>query len=74
MIAFILLVAQTVGVAPAPTAALPTVFGLQLGAPVALPECLRADLGGGKRSEHAYEHGQATVCQGLPGVETAALD
>lgn len=58
-----------IGQAPAVAASdvLPTVFGIQLGAPVSLPECKRPDLPGLPPSEIAsYEPVQDTTCRTQP--------
>jgi hypothetical protein len=44
-------------------AALPTIFGLQFGAPVTLPECVHALLPGGRYSAAAYATRQIRTCQ-----------
>lgn len=52
--------------------AIPAVFGLQLGAPVMLPECAHAEIGSGKRSLDLYDGSQQFPCKKLPGVESPA--
>lgn len=50
-------------------ATLPAVFGIQLGAPVALPECARAEIAHGVLSPDLYAQGQAVLCEQRPGVQ-----
>jgi hypothetical protein len=50
-------------------AALPTIFGLQFGAPVTLPECVHSLLPNGRYSDTVYATRQIRPCQQLSEIE-----
>lgn len=69
MIIFALMLAQSAAAAPAPPV-LPAVFGLQLGAPIALPECQRMVVRFPTPGSPApYTSEQPVTCQELSGSD-----